>query len=151
MIVVLLRDLSWYPTKWSDCTNDDEVPRRYRSVVCQQVIKDGLPSLVDDEVCAESLGTKPALVEKCDDIIVAEEVGVSTDEHGDEESIPVEDLAKPHYFANPWSPVRSRAILLLNALRTIDDRCGESFTSDVRKPRDNLNNKYFSCTETREV
>ncbi|CAG0912271.1 unnamed protein product [Notodromas monacha] len=91
---------SWYPTRWSDCTNDEDTPRRYRSVVCQQVIRDGLPSLVPDEICAESLGSKPALTEKCDGAQKHENITESEDE----KPVVVVDTSKPHFFANPWLP-----------------------------------------------
>merc|ERR1719400_1270707 len=81
----------WNVGAWGNCTEGngtDCTQFQFRNVFCEQVLANNVPSLVEDEMCAD-LGQPPLGVKACDEEI--------------EDDFLLEDETTPRYWSDPWS------------------------------------------------
>ncbi|XP_063221793.1 papilin isoform X2 [Bacillus rossius redtenbacheri] len=73
---------AWSLGEWGACSMScGPGGTRSRQVFCEQVVANGLPSIVDEQLCSESLGPRPSATEPCG-----------------------EDVPCPTWFVGPWKP-----------------------------------------------
>ena len=81
----------WNVGDWGNCTEGngtDCTQFQFRNVFCEQVLSNNVPSLVEDEMCAD-LGQPPLAVKTCDEEI--------------EDDFLLEDETTPRYWSDPWT------------------------------------------------
>ncbi|XP_059480274.1 papilin isoform X2 [Neocloeon triangulifer] len=71
----------WYIKDWSNCSKPCKGGFRFRQILCQQIISNARPTIIDDEVCVKKFGEKQNETELCK-----------------------EDAICPEYFLGPWTP-----------------------------------------------
>lgn len=73
----------WFESDWGPCSKQcGEGGERTREIKCEQILAGGIPSIVDDALCLETVGPKNETKEKCN-----------------------ENVECPKWHVGPWKPV----------------------------------------------
>lgn len=75
----------WIEGEWGPCSmHCGEGGKRERDIKCEQIIAGGIPTIVDDSVCLETVGPKNETTQECN-----------------------RNVECPNWHLGPWKPVRA--------------------------------------------
>lgn len=73
----------WHVGEWEKCSAPCGGGTQFRKVYCEQIVSNARPSVIEDEICKEKVGSKPISTQTCN-----------------------EDVICPSWHLGPWKPVR---------------------------------------------